>query len=88
MHRIPERNENIIWKTVQEEAVLLDPNDGRYFGLNRVGCSFWEKVDGKRNLGEIINLLIEEYSVDRNTLVNDIEELVQALNKRSLLSIR
>jgi hypothetical protein len=88
LNRIPERNEKIIWKTVQEEAVLLDSRNGRYFGLNPVGCSFWQNVDGKRALGEIINLLIEEYNIDRNTLVSDIEELVQVLKNKELLFIK
>lgn len=88
MNRIPERNEKIIWKTVQEEAVLLDSRNGRYFGLNPVGCSFWQNVDSKRTLGEIINLLIEEYDIDRNILVSDIEDLIGVLKNKELLFIK
>jgi len=88
LNRIPERNEKIIWKTVQEEAVLLDSRNGRYFGLNPVGCSFWQHMDGKRTLGEIINLLIEEYDIDRSILVSDIADLIEVLKNKELLFIK
>lgn len=87
MQKILVKNKDIIWRTVQGEAVLLDPQNGQYFGLNAVASSFWEKIDGVKTLEEIIDLLIEEYRVERDVLVNDIEELVLDLKGKGLLLI-
>ncbi|MGM0652836.1 MAG: PqqD family protein [Bacillota bacterium] len=86
MKKIPVRNEDIVWRNLEGEAVLLNPHSGKYYGLNEVGCSFWEKVDGKSSLESIVELLLEEYDVDRGTLEQDLEELVQELEKREIIS--
>lgn len=85
MMKIPVKKKDIVWKTVENEAVLLDPVKGSYFGLNPVGCSFWEKVDGMRTTDEIIDLLLQEYLVDRETLSRDIDELMLDLKSKGLL---
>lgn len=88
MRKIPVRNNNIIWREVKGEAVLLDPQEGRYFGLTKVACSFWDKVDGERTTGEIIDLLLEEYEVEKDVLTKDINELIDSLESGKLLSFR
>lgn len=86
MKKIPVRNEEIVWRNLEGEAVLLNPNSGKYYGLNEVGCSFWEKVDGKNSLETIIDLLLEEYDVEKQTLQQDINELVRDLEERKIIS--
>jgi pyrroloquinoline quinone biosynthesis protein D len=78
-------SKDFLWRNVNGEAVLLNPKDGSYFGLNSVGCSFWEKADGKRSLGEIIELLLEEYDVDRKHLEEDLLSLVSEMEKQNIL---
>ena len=87
MGKVPVKNEEIVWRNLEGEAVLLNPNSGKYFGMNEVGCSFWEKVDGKRNVGEIVDLLFGEYKVERNNLEKDIDELVAALEKNQIITL-
>ncbi len=86
MQRIPIRNEEIVWRNLEGEAVLLNPNSGKYYGLNEVGCSFWEKVNGTNSLESIINLLLEEYDVERETLEQDIIELATNMEERKIIS--
>lgn len=88
MGKIPVRNNNIIWREVKGEAVLLNPQEGRYFGLTKVACSFWDKVDGERTTGEIIDLLLKEYEVEKDVLTKDINELIDSLESGKLLSFR
>jgi len=85
MNRIPIRSKEIIWRNLEGEAVLLNPQTGKYFGINEVGCSFWEKVDGKKSIADIIDLLLNEYDVERKTLENDINELVAAMEKQNIV---
>ena len=88
MKIIPQKNSDIIWRNIIGEAVLLNPLDGSYFGLNIVGCSFWEKVDGEKTIEEIIDLLLQEYKVERDVLVSDIEEFVKSLENKGLISFK
>ena len=86
MERVPKRNPDIIWKNVRGETVLLNSVSGRYYGLNKVGCAFWEKVDGKRSLAEIAELLFEQFSVEKDRLFKDIEDLTKTLTENKLVT--
>jgi hypothetical protein len=88
MEEVFGKSSNIVWREVQGEAVLLNPENGRYFGLNSVGCSFWEKVDGTRTVNEIIDLLMEEYEVAKDILAADIKRLVNNMSQNGILIIK
>lgn len=87
MKKIPKKNPDIIWKNVRGETVLLNPTSGKYYGLNKVGCAFWEKVDGKRAMPEIADLLLAEFTVEREELLQDLEDLLKALTENNLITI-
>jgi hypothetical protein len=87
MEKVPKKNPDIIAKTVRGEMVLLNPVSGKYYGLNKVGCAFWEKIDGNRNLPEIVSLLLAEFNVERDRLTKDIEDLMKSLTENKLATL-
>jgi hypothetical protein len=87
MERVPKKNPDIIWRNIKGEIVLLNSISGRYYGLNKVGCAFWEKIDGKRSLSEIAALLLEEFNVEKERLRKDIEELMTLLTENKLVTL-
>jgi hypothetical protein len=87
MEIIPKKNPDIIWKNVKGEIVLLNPVSGKYYGLNKVGCAFWEKIDGKRSLSEITSSLLEDFNVEKERLVKDIEDLMKTLTGNNLVTL-
>ena len=87
MERIPKKNPDIIGKNVKGEIVLLNPVSGKYYGLNKVGGTFWEKIDGTRSMSEIVSLLLEDFNVERERLTKDIEDLVKSLVENKLITL-
>lgn len=87
MNRIPVRSDEIVWRNLEGELVLLNPNSGKYYGMNAVGCSFWEQIDGKKTLAEIVDLLLAEYDVKREIIEKDIEELASVLEEKEIISL-
>jgi hypothetical protein len=85
LSRIPSPNQNIVWRNIQGEAVLLNRHNGRYFGLNAVGCSVWEKMDGVSTLAGIIQQLLSEYNVKEDVLARDVLELMDRMQTEGLL---
>lgn len=79
------KNNDFLVQVVKGEAVLLNAKTGDYFGLNEVGNEFYQLVDGEKSFDEIVDLLDQEYQVERNTLKQDLEELVGLLIKRQIL---
>lgn len=87
MEKIFKKNPDIISKSLRDEIVLLNPVTGKYYGLNRVGCAFWEKIDGVRNLEQIVSLMLEEFNVDKTTLADDLEALTKKLLENNLIEV-
>lgn len=87
MERVPKKNPDVIGKTVRGEMVLLNHVTGRYYGLNKVGCAFWEKIDGKRNMEEIISLLLNDFNVEQERLAKDIDGLMKTLVENKLITL-
>ena len=76
---------DIIWKKVQGEIVLLNPETGEYFGLNETGSAFFEKLDGRRSFDEILRLMQDEFEVEDETLRQDVLELAEVLASKGLI---
>lgn len=85
MQRVFRTNPAIIWKLVHDEAVLLNPASGEYFGLNEVGSEIWKKIDGKKSFEEISALLLAEYDVVPTVLEADMLELIGELLNKGLI---
>jgi methyltransferase-like protein len=77
---------DIVTKKTGNEYVLVpvanniaDMNS--VYTLNETGAFIWELIDGTRNVEEIINSLVEEYNIDRQTATADIFEFAENLKK-------
>ncbi len=49
------------------------------YTLNETGAFIWELIDGSRNVEEIINKLVEEYNIDKETATTDVFEFAENL---------
>jgi len=49
-----------------EEAALLNLKDGVYYGLNPVGARIWNLLQKPITAGEILEVIIEEYDVEKD----------------------
>lgn len=79
------RNSGLVWSDLEGDTVVLDAEAGTYYTLNEVAASVWKKIDGKNCVGDIVELLLEEYDVDRPTLEKDLESLVADLKDKGLV---
>ena len=69
------------------EAAILNLKDGIYFGLDPVGAKIWNLIQKPMNLEEIIEIILDEYDVDKNRCKNDIFELIRRLLENGLVKI-
>lgn len=51
------------------------------YTLNETGAFIWELLDGSRNVEEIINNLVEEYNIDKETATADVFEFAENLKE-------
>lgn len=51
------------------------------YTLNETGAFIWEQINGERTIEEIINLLVNEYDIDRKAAETDTFAFVENLNR-------
>jgi hypothetical protein len=76
---------SLLVRHLEGEAVLLDLDTGRYFGLNGSGRRILELMDGERSLAEIRQRLAGEFDAPAEELSADLAGLVDELGREGLL---
>jgi hypothetical protein len=72
---------------VDGESVILDLDDGVYYGLNSSGSRIWKKLQEKRTVKELIDEVTKEYDISRSECEDDILSLLQILKENNLINI-
>ncbi len=70
-----------------EEAALLNLKDGVYYGLNPVGARIWNLIQKPITVGEILDVILEEYDVEREVAQADLMELLEQLLEKELVKV-
>jgi hypothetical protein len=79
------RAEQVLYRDLQGEVVLLDTESGSYLGLDETGSRIWHLLGEEMPLGGVVERLLEEYDVDRATCERDLLELVEELTGHGLV---
>jgi hypothetical protein len=72
---------------LQGEAVVLNFQDGTYYGLNQVGASIWNLVQSPCTVRDIREKILDEFEVDRSQCEADLQAFLQELFSRKLVVI-
>ena len=82
---IPMLHPDVVWRTMDDGAVLVKPQAGRVRVLNEVGTTIWQLMDGKRDLAQIEATLVEKYDVGPEQAKNDLRKFLRELIERDLI---
>ena len=69
------------------EAVVLDPATGMYFGLNEVAARILALAQSPTTIGEIVAQLYEEFDASHAQLVDDVSAFVHSLEERGMIRV-
>ena len=70
-----------------DELVALDPNGGDCFGFNSVATSVWRELETPKSFEQLRNALLEEYEIGENECSSELQELLDDLTARELVTI-
>ncbi len=79
--------EEIAYRTLGEEAVLLSPEDNQIHLLNEVACYTWELLTEKRNDEDLVRLICDEFEVSQDQAASDASKFLNELNERGLIEV-
>jgi hypothetical protein len=73
---------------VDGEMVILQPDSGVYFGLNKVGASIWNYIQEECSVEDLIAHMTTEYSVSRSVCEPQILSLLQDMISHELVQVQ
>ena len=83
---IPKRN----WSKTRQDGdfLIVMANNLRISYLNKTAAFLLQQVDDRRSVGEIADAMLEQFSVGREKLENDVVAVLRELEGKGVLSLR
>lgn len=79
--------EQVVFRELENETVLLNLSTGFYFGLDDVGTRMWLAMEKHGRLEEAVFELMDEFDVNTAELQRDLQSLAQELCDQGLLEV-
>lgn len=89
-------SKSLRYKAIQEhlccdlnnEAVILSLENGKYYGMNPVGARIWELLQNSATLPEIEQTLLSEYDVDEEMCREEIASFLEQMIAEGLIKTK
>lgn len=79
--------EDVIFRDLDGEAIILNLASGVYFGLDEVGTRVWLLLAESSSIRRAIEMMRDQYDVDPAVLERDVLELVSQLTDKGLVRL-
>jgi hypothetical protein len=83
--QIPQIVPNLTWRVLNDETVVVSPNDGKYCVLNGLGTVIWQLLSEQYSLEGIEKYLMIHYEVSEEQAREDIGRFLSDLSQKGLL---
>lgn len=87
MAEILSRNQEIPWRIIEGQVVLLDLDEARAIMLNEVGSYIWIELERGLEAGELIDKIIMNFDIDQESARKDLSLFLDSMLKRDLLQV-
>ncbi len=83
---LPKKISHLSWKKLGESTLILDSLEtNSAHQLDEIGSIIWNSCDGITTKETLVQLILYEYEIDRETLINDIDLFLLNLHEKKLV---
>lgn len=79
--------DKVLWNQIDDEAIVLNLNNGYYYTLNSVGCEMWKLLDGTQTVRNIARVLCEIYDATQEQIESDMLTLLSECQNEELITV-
>jgi len=79
--------DDVVWRELADEVVLLNLTTGLYFGLDGTGGKIWKVLADQGTTEAAIEAIVAEYDATREQVEADVIRLVDELRDKGLIEI-
>jgi hypothetical protein len=80
-----QKNPALAWREIDDETIIISPNDSVMHELNDTGRFLWKNIDGRKSAAELAQLLVENYEVTPEIALSDTQALLEEMHSRKLV---
>lgn len=80
-------NPDILTSDMGDEVVMLNILNSEYYGLDSVGCFIWQSIENSITISDLVDKLLLEFAIDRETCINEVSVFLQELHQQGLIQI-
>ena len=80
------RDDDVQWRRMGDEVVILDLRSARYFSLNETGTRLWSLIVAGASAERLVEELVEAWEVERAAAERDVEAFLADLRDRGLVA--
>lgn len=77
----------VMFRDLDGEAVVLEIESGRYFGLNETGTRMWLLLQEHGSVERVLRDLLAEYDVNEERLRRELLSFIDTLSSQRLLQV-
>jgi coenzyme PQQ synthesis protein D (PqqD) len=82
----PRRAAGVTYEVIDGQAVVIDPEGRELVTLNQVGTQIWEHLDGRRDVGQLVDELLDNFDgVSREQFQADVVTYLDELRAAGIL---
>ncbi|MNZ94672.1 Coenzyme PQQ synthesis protein D (PqqD) [compost metagenome] len=70
------------------EKVILSIENGKYYNLGALGGHIWDMLKERKTVSQLIDLLMQEYEVDRSICEEQVRSFLSHLLDEKLILIQ
>ena len=82
-----QRRADLISADMDGDVVMLDVENGKYFGLNAVGAQIWEAIETPQNVSDVCTAIEQAFEVSRSICETDTLAILKDMHDRDMLHI-
>jgi hypothetical protein len=79
------RADNIVWRQVGDEVMVLDTASSEYLSVNLTGSALWALLLEGSTLSSLSSALVERFGVDQESAMHDASAFLSSLEQLGLL---
>lgn len=82
------KNEDIAWRKIDDDAILIDMDEEEVTHFNEVAAQIWAALDGKTSVTEIIEQIHSLFEVEKDKAKNDVFAFLNKLLQKEMVTIK
>ncbi len=80
-----QKNPALAWREIDDETVIISPQDSVMHELNDTGSFLWKNIDGRKSAAQLAELLAANYEVTPDAALSDTQALLEEMSSRKLV---